>query len=923
MRSHIFLLRVVLVVLTVVVVFFSGFIALLTDWWWFSEVHFQNIFLTTLWAKLGTGVGAGLFAALFMGVHLLIATRSRSHWQALIPEQLLGTAYVFGAPFVRAVALFASIVIGIFAGLGMSGAWQDVLRFIHATPFGAVDPLFGLDLSFTIFSLPVFSLALGLLQFLTIISLLACGIIYFFQGALVPSKLLVFLSRFGRAPLQVEDMGRKVRVHLGILLSLFFAGSAAGALIAMVQLNLSADGIIFGATASQAIILRPLMMAAAGVFALSSVLSLIFAFGGSFVPLAGSVALSLAMSVVSSIAPAVYQKIVIAPNELQAETPYIKNNIASTRAAYGLGEVDEREIAAERALTSKDIAANSLTFKNVRLWDSDPLLSTFSQIQEIRTYYEFHSVDNDRYMIDDELRQIMLSPRELSPESLPNRNWINERLTFTHGYGIAAGPVNQVTPEGLPVLFVKDLPPRAERTELAVDRPEIYYGEIANDYIIVKTKSLEFDYPKGEENVYTSYEGSGGVQLSSFFHRLAYALKFGELKILLSGDIAGESRIMAHRQMSERVSKIAPFFTYDSDPYLVVANGKLYWIVDGYTTTSRYPYAQPISFKEKTVNYVRNSVKAVVDAYNGTVDFYMADEKDPLMQTYARVYPGVFKPLAAMPEALRSHLRYPEDIFAAQTAVYATYHMEDPQIFYNKEDLWEITADVTTRFSGAKSAPAPSQSMAPSHMIMKLPGERTEEFILMTPFTPRSKDNLSAWMVARNDGDHYGSLVVYRFPKDKLVFGPKQVIGRVNQDAEISRQISLWDQRGSQVIQGPLLVIPIEKSLVYVRPLYMKAEAGKIPELKRVIVAYENRVAMEETLDKALTRIFGADAPRSPSQEPSDQQSNPARPPEADSAFQKARQAYEEALKAQREGDWAQYGEQIKKLGDILRELGR
>ncbi|MCG2691227.1 UPF0182 family protein, partial [Microgenomates group bacterium] len=553
---------------------------------------------------------------------------------------------------------------------------------------------------------------------------------------------------------------------------------------------------------------------------------------------------------------------------------------------------------------------NNLTIKNVRLWDRAPLLSTFSQIQEIRTYYEFANVDNDRYVIDGEIRQIMLSPRELASDSLPNKAWINERLTFTHGYGIAAGPVNQVTPEGLPVLFVKDLPPKSEVKELAVSRPEIYYGEILNDYVITKTKSKEFDYPKGDENVYTTYAGRGGVELNSLWRRLFYAFRFGSLKMLLSGDITGESRILFNRNVKERVVKIAPFLTYDQDPYLVVAEGRLYWIIDAYTSTNKYPYSQPVSLNGGSINYIRNSVKAVVDAYDGTVSFYQADPDDPIIKAYAKIFPKTFRRLAEIPKGLVPHLRYPEDIFTLQTAVYTTYHMDDPQIFYNKEDLWEIPAIVQ---EGEQQAGGKTPAMTPRHMIMKLPGEKTEEYILMLPFTPRAKDNLSAWMVARNDNEQYGKLVVYRFPKDKLVFGPKQVISRINQDAEISRQISLWDQRGSQVIQGPLLVIPIEESLIYVRPLYLKAETGKIPELKRVIVAYENKIAMEETLEAGLAKLFGITTEKSQRT-----QESPITIIPVDAS---ALNAYDAALRAQRDGDWTRYGEEIKKLGEILNKL--
>jgi len=461
----------------------------------------------------------------------------------------------------------------------------------------------------------------------------------------------------------------------------------------------------------------------------------------------------------------------------------------------------------------------------------------------------------------------------------------------------------------------KTCPPKSTVEELKVTRPEIYFGELSNDYVITKTKSREFDYPKGEENVYTTYEGKGGVVINSFIKRVFYALRFQSLKLLLSNDITKDSRILYYRNITERVSKIAPFLTFDQDPYIVIADGRIYWIADAYTSSNLYPYSQPLRLNGGSVNYIRNSVKVVVDAYDGSVTFYQADTNDPIIETYAKIFPETFKPLSEIPSSLVSHLRYPEDIFALQTAVYNIYHMDNPQIFYNKEDQWEIPAIAS---EGEGTSADGIARMTPRHIIMKLPGEEKEEFILMLPFTPRAKDNLSAWMVARSDGENYGELLVYRFPKDKLIFGPKQIIGRINQNPEISRQISLWDQRGSQVIQGPLLVIPIEESLIYVRPLYLKAETGKIPELKRVIVAYGNKIAMEETLEAGLARIFGAGD--IPSQERKISEEIPIPSENTQELLNRAIETYEEALRAQTEGNWARYGEAIRRLGEILRQ---
>jgi len=901
-------------------IFFGSLVSLVTDWWWYQEVGFTEIFIKSLIAKVIVGAAAGLLAATFLLTNFLISLRSKIPWMVSIPEALIGTSQslTLNNRIVGKIGTIAIVIVAIIIGLVASSSWHDVLKFLSMVSFGQVDPIFGQDVSFYVFALPVYSLALGLIKIVILLSLISCTIIYILRGKLNLSSLFpkFDLSKLTGKPegliikptkTQVTD--RKARLHIGILLFLFLSTIAAGTHLSLYNLLTSQSGPVFGAAFTDANVMVPILRVSVFVYGLAGVLALFYGISGKISPLFGAISLTVVIGFASTIIPSVFQKLIVAPNELVKETPFIKHNISASRKAYDLDNVEKRQISADKPITASDIEANNLTIKNVRLWDREPLLSTFSQIQEIRTYYEFASVDNDRYTVNNEVRQIMLSPRELASDSLPNKNWINERLTFTHGFGVAAGPVNQVTPEGLPVLFVKDLPPKSEVKELEVTRPEVYYGEIPNEYVIVKTKSKEFDYPKGEENVYATYAGKGGVEINSPIRRLLYALRFGSLKLFLSSDITKESRILYYRNIKERIAKIAPFLTFDRDPYLVISDGKLYWILDAYTSTNQYPYSQPLSLNGSQVNYIRNSVKAVVDAYNGKVSFYLSDPNDPIIKTYAKIFPKTFQKLSDMPKNLISHLRYPEDIFTLQTAIYTTYHMDDPQVFYNKEDQWEIPsiAEVT---------------MTPRHMIMKLPGETKEEFILMLPFTPRAKDNLSAWMVARNDGEQYGKLVVYRFPKDKLVFGPKQVIGRINQDAEVSRQISLWDQRGSQVIQGPLLVIPIEESLVYVRPLYLKAEAGKIPELKRVIVAYQNKIAMEETLEAGLAKIFGTAEGQT---KPIEETPVPTAPADTtkEGLLQQANQAYEAAIRAQREGDWGRYGEELRKLGEVLRELNK
>lgn len=659
----------------------------------------------------------------------------------------------------------------------------------------------------------------------------------------------------------------------------------------------------------------PLFKLIIGIYLLAGLGSLLFIVRGRIIGILASLIFLIILNISQALIPALVQSIIVEPNQLVKETPFIGHNIAATRAAYDLENVEERTISAEQQLTADDIAQHDLTIKNVRLWDRAPLLSTFSQIQEIRTYYQFSSITNDRYTLGDELRQIMLSPRDLEAENLPNRNWINEHLIFTHGYGAVAGPVNQVTQEGLPVLFVKDIPPQSDLSELSISQPALYYSQRVNDYVIVNTKLDEFDYPQGDTNVSTRYTGSGGVQLSSLWQRFLFSLRFGSEKILLSNDLTNESRILYYRQFQRRAEKLLPFLTFDRDPYLVIADGKLYWLLDAYTVSSLYPYSQPVLFNEQSVNYVRNSIKIVIDAYNGTVGFYRTDDNDPIIATLSRIFPNVFKDLSAMPDNLRAHIRYPEDLFTTQAVLYTVYHMQDPQIFYNREDQWEIAGIIDQRSNQ-------QANISPRHLVMRLPGEETAEYIFMLPFTPKGKDNLSAWMAARNDGDHYGKLLVFSFPKDRLVFGPKQIIDRINQDTEISQQLSLWDQRGSQVIQGPLLVIPIEGSLLYVRPLYLKAERGNIPELKRVMVAYENSIVMRRRLEDGLAAIFSSDSADKET-EGAEAAESPSTPlaTEKEELIRTANDHYQAALQAQREGNWSLYGEEIRKLGEVLKRL--
>ncbi|MFQ5800945.1 MAG: UPF0182 family protein, partial [Candidatus Hydrothermarchaeales archaeon] len=596
----------------------------------------------------------------------------------------------------------------------------------------------------------------------------------------------------------------------------------------------------------------------------------------------------------------VVQEYRVRPNEIIMETPYIQNNIKYTTQAFGLGDVMESMFEVDTNLTAADIEKNALTIENIRLWDPRPLKDTYSQIQEIRLYYEFNDVDVDRYDINGNFVELMLSAREIDPSGLPTsaQNWINEHLVYTHGYGVVASPVNRVTPKGLPELLVKDIPPITQHFE--IDRPEIYFGEMTDDYVIVNTGTEEFDYPLCDENQYTTYAADSGVLLSSFVRKLAMSMRFGTPKMILSEYITPESRILFKRNIKVITGTIAPFLSYDRDPYIVAANGRLYWIADAYTASTRYPYSTPYS----KINYVRNPVKVVIDAYTGETNFYIVDDSDPIILTYSKIFPGLFKPFQEMPGDLKAHIRYPEDMFSIQAEVYSKYHMKEARVFYNLEDMWNIPNEL---YESKKI------EMVPYYIIMKLPGEEKEEFILMQPFTPRNKNNMISWMYGRSDPEHYGKLGVFKFPKQELIFGPLQVEALIDQDSRISEQLTLWGQVGSRVIRGNLLVIPIESSILYVEPLYLLAEQSRLPELERVIIAYGDSIVMEENLESAIAAIFGM--PTEPSPLPAETDLT------KEDLASRALLHYNRAVEELKAGNWSRFGKELAALEEVLRQL--
>ncbi len=902
-RRFSYLFFIIIVALLLVWPLWAGFY---TDLLWYRELGFQTVFVRTLSTKVILGLVLGLLAAVFVYLNLRLALRLSLPLKVVrrvfnVEGRMMTTPDLSG--LMKRLALPGSLVVGIFVGAIGWNAWETYLRYRHRVAFGLTDPIFGRDISFYIFTLPVLEIAANVSFLLIVAGLIGVAATYLTRTA----------QDLGKGQLRLS-LPRGPRAHVLSLLALLFLVFAWEAYLGVPNLLFSNGGVVSGASYSDINAKLPLLKVQTLAALIVAILVVWSIWRSNYRLVWLGIGLYLLVIAGGWIYPGIVQRFSVAPNELAKETPYINHSIASTRKAFNLDRIEERELTGENTLTGKDIEENRLTIRNIRLWDQKPLLDTFAQIQEIRTYYEFQSVDNDRYTIEGELHQVMLSPRELSIESLPNRNWINERLTFTHGFGLTLGPVNEVTPEGLPVLLVKDIPPTTRVPALKIDRPEIYFGEISSDPVYVKTNAREFDYPSGEDNVFRNYEGEGGVSIGSRWRQILFSTRFADLKLMLSNDLTGESRVLFYRDIRERLAKIAPFLRFDSDPYLVISEGRLYWIADAYTTSDRYPYSQSID----GINYIRNSVKAVVDAYHGRVTLYLADQSDPLIQTYAGIFPGILKPIAEMPAGLRDHLRYPEDIFKIQAEIYSTYHMDQTQVFYNKEDQWAAA-------SIAEGAGDELRTIDPYYTIMKLPGQQTEEFILMLPFTPKSKDNLAAWMAARSDGEHYGKLVIYRFPKQKLVFGPKQIVARANQDPEISRQLTLWGQRGSAVTFGNLMVIPIRESLIYVQPLYLRAQTGRIPELRRVIVAAENRLAMEPTLEECLARIFGTSpAPAAAGETLADSSKTPAQPTGAQpSLANQAKEYYERAIQAQREGDWARYGEEIKRLGAVIEKMNK
>lgn len=918
------------IIVLVIFASFSWVITTYTEWLWFGEVGYQDVWLRQIGAQVISFAVFFTVAAVFLLFNWHVARR-----RALRPAS--AGMQILTMPGISAIITAAALFLSFVMGQAAASRWQSFLRFIYRVPFGETDPIYNLDLGFYIFQLPVYQFLRGWLMPLVVLAILGTAILYAINN--LPSLQ-------GRQ-LQLRALPEAMRRHLAILIGLFLLLWAVGYWFDLYGLLYSPTGVVFGAGYTDLQAMRPALWIQMGLMVLLALAVVFLAWRPDPRPAVVAAGLwILATFVAAGIYPSLLQRYAVEPNELARETPYIEHNIRLTRYGFDLHEVQKNTIEPDFEITEQDLEDNEAALANIRLWDYRPLLQTYAQLQELRPYYQFMDVDIDRYELDGELEQVMLSGREIFKAGVTNPTWVNQRLEYTHGYGVVMNPVDQFTSQGRPVFYIQDLPPEST-VDLNVEVPQLYYGELTTDVVHVSSGLEEFDYPSGDENVYTTYDGPGGVPLDSWLKRAAFAIRFGEANVVLSEYITPETRTMFHRQIQERVRHIAPFLWQDSDPYLVISDGRLVWMLDTYTISDDMPYSQPFTpptavgsestFAELTVpsgiNYVRNAVKVTVDAYDGTVNFYVSDPEDPIIQTYEQAFPGMFQPFSAMPEDLFQHIRYPVDLFLIQTRQYLTYHIENVQVFYNEEDLWQIPNEI---FDGAQ------QPIEPYYVIFSLPGETETEFLLIQPYTPNTRNNMIAWIAARNDPPNYGELLAYELPKQELVFGPIQIESRIDQEPAISQQFTLWSQSGSRVIRGNLLTIPINNSFLYVEPIYLQSENSALPELRRVIVASGEAVVMRETLDEALTALLEAappvaeivaeppvaDAPPE-GEEPAgeEQQATPGAEDVVtlDASIQdliiSANSHYTAAETAQRNGDWSTYGREIEALQSDLEQL--
>ncbi|MHB9002873.1 MAG: UPF0182 family membrane protein [Coriobacteriia bacterium] len=887
--------RIALIVGIVVFAFvplLGSLAAFYTDFLWFVDLGHQQVFMTRITSSIATGIAFGVLAFVLLFVNARIARRMAP--RAVLTsvgdmppqfEELLVRLRTQLGPIIDQLVLWGSIGIAVAVGLGMAEHWETFRLAFSGVRFGADDAQFGRDIGFFVFSLPALRLVASWLTQMLVGVVVVTLVVHLVDGAIQP------LVRFrGFAP--------HVKAHLSVLLAAIVASKAFDYWLDIWELDFSPRGQVTGASFTDIHAQLPAYWILI-VIAVASALLLLanIRFKGWRLPAIALGVWIAASILVGAVYPGIIQALRVRPNELAAETPYIERNIAATREAFGLDDVETREFPADESLTAREVLANEDTLDNVRLWDPDIVAQSYAQLQIIRPYYHFVDADIDRYVVDGTRRQVLVSAREMDTGQLDPQaqNWVNQHLVYTHGYGMVMSPVNGADSRGFPEFIIGNIPPRSS-TDVSMTQPAIYFGEATTDYAIVKTSIGEFDYPVGESNAETTYSGEGGVNIGSFLNRVAFALRFASTQILFSDYIKADSTVLFDRDIRTRVEKLVPWLWLDNDAYPVLANGRLVWIIDGYTWTNNYPYSE----RHDGINYMRNSVKVTVDSIDGTVTFYRFDDQDPIIEAWGKVFPELLTDASEMPDEIRDHVRYPEDFFSVQAEVYKRYHMTNPRVFFNKEDLWQLPGE------------SDGMPMEPFYVLTRLPAATAEAFEMIMPFTASKRENMIGWMAANSDPQEYGKRVVYQFPKERVILGPEQVKSRINQDETISPQLTLWSQRGSQVIFGNMLVIPLEQSIIYIQPLYLQSERTAMPELTRVLVVYSDRVEMAADLEQALLAVFGEQPAEEPTGTPE---------PGAAADVAAAREIYERAIEAQKSGNWAEYGRLIDELGHILSAL--
>ena len=963
-------LSIIILIVVVVASLFLALVGFISDFMWFKEMGYVAVFFTQLLTQLKVGIPTFIVVT---GLVLLYLRHLKKSYFAKI-----ASSEATDMKKLSRTTNGLAVIFGVVAtAMAVTQLWFEILKFANSTDFDIKDPLFDLDISFYLFKLEFLS-QLNEILIGVIVGFIILTIVYYIilmtvrtpdvfkeepaqdaemgyddqrytgnanpfggnpfggnpfggnnpeQGAQDPfAKIFESLTgkkvkaRPVKTKRQFDDGNFKQLMKIAsgkitILGFIFFIMLALNFFLRQFDLLHAHTGAVYGAGFTDVNITLWMYRVLCVLSVLSAIMFIVQMSRKKYKSLLTVPVIMIVVGLVGTGAGMLIQNFVVSPDEINKESQYLERNIQYTQLAYQLDDVDVKAFAADNTLTASDINDNVETINNIRINDFDPAQQFYNQTQSIRQYYTFNDVDVDRYMINGKYTQTFLTAREIDENKIDS-SWLNRHLKYTHGYGATLSRVDKVTSSGQPDVLIGNIPPESEVEEIEINRPEIYFGELSNEYVVVNTDEKEFDYPDGDSNKYTTYEGKAGIKLN-LFNRVLFSIKEGSLKLLVSSNIDSDSKIIIYRNVMERVQKIMPKLAYEADPYLVTVDGKLYWMVDAYTMSSYYPYSEPIDGNTGSTNYIRNSVKVVVDAYNGDTNFYIVDEEDPIAATYQKIYPTLFKDFDEMPEGLKSHIRYPNYLFGIQASVYAKYHMEDVNVFYQREDMWDIAYEI---YGMEKT------QMTPNYYIAKLPGEEKAEFFNSIPFTPKSKQNMTALMVARNDGEHYGELVLYQFPKSRTIYGPEQIEAQIDQNTEISKEFSLWTSAGTTYRRGNMFIIPINTSILYVEPVYLEATNSSIPEVKRIIVAYNDKIAYEETLADCLTSLFGSKAQNGVSgsettQTGANTDNSGTENLSVREIAELVQDCFTKAQNAQKNGDWAKYGEYLDRMEEYLNEL--